>query len=181
MGEFSTGHRPRRVAKVQAERRVAITTLNPPRRAGIYARGFAFWLDSILLSLSLVLLHLALRQLGLDLPWFSGINQEFPLLLLGAYRIITEYFFGRSFGKAVTSVRVRYLDHDGGERRGVNRLFFVILRNSWLLVAGVFAFWAPDTDPGGLIILMLLNLLFRPDRRTLMDLLARAWVMDTKL
>lgn len=144
-----------------------------PERGGVFARGVAFWLDSLLLTVAIVALNWLFPLTILH-------NQLIFMGIVGVYRVIGEYFFGRTIAKALISMRVLYRDPDGLERRGADRLVFVIARNSWLLIGFLVWFWTPDQQLGWLIFVLFVSLAFTQLRATVMDLLAGARVIDTK-
>lgn len=142
-----------------------------PERGGLIARGVSFWFDSLLLSLILIAVMWAFPVPDLT-------NQLGFMTALGIYRVIGEHFFGCTLAKKMSNLRVSYRDGLGRERAGADRLAFVIARNSWLLVAGLVWFWAPDADLGWLIFVQFISLLFTNFHATIMDLVARARVLN---
>ncbi|MGP6174344.1 RDD family protein [Corynebacterium sp. A21] len=139
------------------------------------ARGFAFWVDKILLGLILL-------PLTGTFPMNEHLHNELlTTAAFGVYRVLCEFCWGRSPGKALMSLRVYYSDAHGQERSGWNRLLFVLLRNSWLLAAGIVWFWSSEAEVGGIAFLLFLSMFFTRDRATLMDILAKARVCDTKI
>lgn len=150
------------------------TADNWPGRGSVVARGFSFWLDSMILSVLTVLVLWAL-------PGYWQQNDLLFIFIVGVYRVICEFTWGRTIGKTLLSLRVLYRDRTGRERRGADRLVFVLLRHSWLLAAGPMWLWGSAADPGGLMFVLFLSMAFTSFRATVLDWLANARVIDAHL
>lgn len=145
---------------------------NWPKQGSVVSRGFGFWFDSMLLTLA----TLALTWL---LPGSGRLPDLVFMFIVGAYRVVCEFTWGRTIGKTLLNLQVLYRTGEGVERRGADRLMFVLLRNSWLLVAGPVWLWTPDADLGGLMVVLFISMFFTRFRATVLDVLARARVIDT--
>lgn len=145
---------------------------NWPKQGSVVSRGFGFWFDSMLLTLA----TLAITWL---LPGSGPLPDLMFIFIVGVYRVVCEFTWGRTIGKTLLNLRVLYRTGDGVERRGADRLVFVLLRNSWLLAAGPVWLWSSDVDLGGLMVVLFISMFFTSFRATVLDVLARARVIDT--
>lgn len=150
------------------------TADNWPERGSVIARGFSFWFDSMILSVLTALLMWAL-------PGNWQHNDLGFIFSVGVYRVFCEFSWGRTIGKTLLSLRVLYRDRAGRERRGPDRLLFVLLRHSWLLAAGPMWLWNSDADLSGFMFVLFISMAFTSFRATVLDWLASARVIDANL
>lgn len=145
---------------------------NGSKPGNFVSRGFAFWFDSMLLTLA-----------TWAIIWLSPGSWLLPdlvfMFIVGIYRVVCEFTWGRTIGKTLMNLQVRYRASGDVERQGADRLAFVLLRNSWLLAAGPVWLWAQDVDLGGLMMVLFISMFFTSFRATVLDVLARARVIGT--
>lgn len=110
-------------------------------------RGYAFAYDALALSL-------VFTVLALVTPVEPLTDNFIYVFILGVYRVIFEFFLGGTVGKALLRLRVYYFDQRQRPHKPLKKLGLVILRNSWLLVAGLSWCWSPDSNFRSLLVIL---------------------------
>lgn len=141
-----------------------------PAPAGLFLRGAATFVDlTLVLLLGLGVQTLVTEPLDPDMFTIA------VLLTTANIRILAETVWGGSPGKWLTGIRVKF---PGAPR--FMRLPLSILRNSWLWVIPlsillgdmILSVWAA-------IVVVAVSIILGPDRRSVADLLAGAYVIDS--